>query len=326
MKKIIFITGLVSVNIMLLGALLKAFHLSGAAITLAFSILLFCLGFLPLALISSYNSQKERMYKWLYIVTFIVFTFDLVGALFKIVHWPYASLFLLIGVPLPFVLFLPVYLYQTYKFKDKSVLNHLGIMFGLTFLAVFSVFLALNVSANVLESFAMNSVNNENSAKHYQCVNENSSNKDAIKQKSDELCSYIDNLKYEILIATDNNQFANNKLENYNPINTINRTSTYLPIFSANNNNQSKIDILMRMVGEYRAMISQSKMVNPELKQLSNELFDVNDKSIQRNSEVLTLNWQDREFPGANLIIVLDVLSKVQSNVRFVEAEYLSGL
>lgn len=316
MKKTIFILGIVSVNLMLLGALLKVLHLKGAAIILIISILLFCFVFLPLALISSYKSQNEKIYKWLYIVTFFVFSFDITGALFKILHWPGAWIFLAIGVPLPFVLFLPVYLYQTHKNKDKSVLNNLGVMFGLTFLAIFSSLLALNVSATVLDGFVVNSINNENSAKFYQETSKKYSEKDIVKQKADELCNFINELKKEVLISTDNNSLS----ENYNPINTENRGSTDLTIFSVKNEGeQSKIDILKRMIGEYGEIISKSEKAKIELKQLANSLFDVSNKGgVNR--------WENREFPTANLVIVLDVLSKVQSNVRFVEVEYLSSL
>lgn len=322
MKKTIFILGIVSVNLMLFGALLKVLHLKGAAILLMISILLFCFVFLPLALISSYKSQNEKIYKWLYVVTFIVFSFDLTGALFKILHWPGASIFLAIGVPLPFVLFLPVYLYQTHKNNDKSVLNSLGIMFGLTFLAIFSTLLALNVSATVIDSFVVNSVNNESSAKFYQEISKKYTDNDVVKQKADELCTFIDELKKEVLISTDNKNLS----ANYNPLNTENRGGTNIAIFSTNiEGEQSKIDILKRMIGEYSETISKSEKAKLELKQLSNSLFDVSDKGIPNNKEEIS-KWENREFPAINLVIVLDVLSKIQSNVRFVEAEYLSSL
>lgn len=328
MKKLIYISGITSVNLMLFGALFKVLHLKGAAILLAFSILLFCFGFLPSALISSYKSQKERMYKWLYVVTYIVFCFDLVGALFKILHWPYAGLFLSIGLPLPFVLFLPVYLYQTRKDKNKSLLNNLGIMFGLTFLAVFSVLLTLNVSLAILDNIALNGFNNEISSKYYLPINKNAIDKDIVKQKSDELCAFINELKCEVLEATGNNQCDGNKLaDNLNPVNTINKNSTNLPIFNDfKQNGTSKVDILKNMINDYRVMISASDKINKDIKDLSYSLFDTSVKEIKYNNDILEIGWQEREFPSTHLAIVLDALSRIQSNVRFVESEYLSSL
>jgi len=322
MKKTIFFLGIASVNLMLIGAMLKALHLFGASILLTFSILLFCYVFLPLALYSSYNSQDEKKYKWLYIVTFLVFSFDLTGALFKILHWPGAGIFMAIGVPLPFIIFLPVYLYQTHRYKDKSVLNSLGIMFGLTFLAIFSVLLALNVSASVLDSFVVNCANNENTARFNQTISNKYSEQDMVKKKASELCFYVDELKREILIASGNKI----TLEEYNPINTINHSNSNLPNLSSSDEwKGSKIEALKQMIEEYGEIISKSDKVNQELKQLTISLFDVKNKVTSNNSGAVQ-KWEDREFMGSNMIIILDNLSRIESNVRFVEAEYLSSL
>ena len=143
MKKLIYISGVLCANLMLIGALLKVLHITGASLLLFVSILGFSTIFLPLALIYNYQNQEEKKYKWLHIVTYLVFSITFVGALFKILHWPYASVLMIIGIPLPFVLFLPVYLYSTRKDKSIPLLNHLGVMFGLTFLALFSVLRSL---------------------------------------------------------------------------------------------------------------------------------------------------------------------------------------
>ncbi len=83
------------------------------------------------------------IYKWLHFVTFVAFAISLTAALFKIMHWPGAGVLLVFGIPLPFVIFLPVYLYSTRNVKNQSPAYALGVMFGLTFLAVFSVMLSL---------------------------------------------------------------------------------------------------------------------------------------------------------------------------------------
>ena len=324
MRKIIYFTGIVSANLMLLGALLKALHLPGAAIILSFSIFLFCLGFLPLALISSYKSQEVKSYKWLYIVTFIVFSFDLWGALFKIMHWPGAGVLMLIGIPLPFLLFLPVYLYQTNKNKDKSVINNLAVMFGLTFLAIFSVLLALNVSASILDSFSINSSNNEKAAKYYHYQVKNTTGNEAIKQKSDELCNLIDDFKYEILVSSGNNQYNKDSFKDeYNPLNIDNKNNSNPPLF-VNFDGKSKFGVLKSKLGEFGELISKSENVSNELRSLAVSLFDVSPQTVElNNGKTQTIKWEEREFPNMNLIMVLEVLSRIQSNVRFVEAEYL---
>jgi len=328
MKKLIYISGILSVNLMMFGALLKVLHLVGAGILLPLSIFLFSLFFLPLALYSSYNSLEEKEYKWLYIVTGIVFSLDLLAVLFKIMHWPGAGIMMIIGIPLPFVLFLPVYIYQTRKNKNKSAINTMGILFGLIFLAVFSALLTLNVSATLLNKFAVNSNNNEKSVRFYELITRNDSSKENIKIKAEELCDYVEVLKCEILTATQNNLCESGKVRNdYNPIKTINQNSTNLPIFSTIiGESQSKVDILKIKINEYRETVISSEKVSAELKELSNTLFDTSDREIHLGGDVQKVNWLEREFPNSNLSIVLNALSRIQSEVRFIESECLLAL
>ena len=198
MKKFIYISGIVSANLMLFGSLFKVLHMPGASILLLLSVFMFCFIFLPMALYNNYVNQDEKKSAWLYIVTFIVFFVCILGALFKIMHWPGASVFLVLGILSPFVLFLPVYLYQTRKPKSKSVKNNLAVMFGLTFLAVFNVFLAVNVSSNVLNIISMSGYNHEQFVK-YLVDNSNAPTANEIKLKAQDISVYIDELKQDVI-------------------------------------------------------------------------------------------------------------------------------
>jgi len=324
MKKIIIITGIVCANLMLAGALLKALHIAGASFLLPISILAFCIIFLPFALLFNYRDQEEKRYKWLYIVTFIVFSFNLVGALFKILHWQYAGVFMIIGVPLPFVLFLPVYLYSTRKNKSLSLLNQLGVIFGLTFLALFSVLLTLNISSSLVQNFAANSFNSDKSTTFYQTITKGNTSDDKVKQKADELCKYIDELKCKLLIDTNNDCCENGKLkDDYNPMNLSNPATQTSILLTGDNS--SDIKILVDKMVEFREMVLSSKSNNKELLELTQSLLDI-ENGVETNGSPLYINWHKKEFPINHLTVFLDVLSRVQSDVRFVEAEYLASL
>lgn len=142
MKKLIYISGIISVNLMMFGSLFKMMHWPFAGIMLVSAVFIFCFFFLPSALISSYRSKSNQKLKVLSAVTFIVFFAGVISILFKIQHWPYGSELLLITLPLPFILFMPVYFYETRKEKNNA--NSLAVMMGLTFIAVFSVLLSLH--------------------------------------------------------------------------------------------------------------------------------------------------------------------------------------
>jgi hypothetical protein len=143
MKKLIYISGIACANLMMLGCMFKIFHWPGANIMLVAAVFLFSFFFLPSALISSYLGQAHKQFRWLHIATFLVFAIGMMGVLFKVLHWPGATVFLQVGIPLPFVVFLLVYIYETRLAKRSEDMNFLGVMFGLTFLAVFSVLLAM---------------------------------------------------------------------------------------------------------------------------------------------------------------------------------------
>ena len=312
---------------MLTGSMFKVFHWPGAGILLTLSIFLFCFHFLPSSLMELYKGEEEKKYKLLYIVTFIVFFIDMLGVLFKVQHWPGAGMFLLIGIPLPFILFLPVYLYQTRNENKKGNMNFLGIMFGLIFLAVFSVFLALNVSRNILDKIAVNISTNDyctflNQTKAKKYIGENK-----IKKNADELYSFIEVLKSELLDATQNKLSATSDLPSgYIPAQINNQENSTIPmqILYGEDDQQGKIAALKIKINAYKEALVASGQMNPELAELTNSLFDISTKPSDNQDDAEGLTWEQREFSNYQLIVVLDVLSQIQSNVKLVESEFLA--
>jgi hypothetical protein len=154
MKQKIYLIGLASFLIVIIGTLFKMLHFPGAGplLTLGFFGLLIL--FFPMGLVSSYKAQKERRYKLLYIVTYITLFILFTGVLFKIMHWPSAAIWLLIALPLPFILLLPVFLIVTGKIEKFSIYNTVTVLLLLTFMSVFNALLALNVAKDRLHDSA----------------------------------------------------------------------------------------------------------------------------------------------------------------------------
>jgi hypothetical protein len=107
--------------------------------------------FLPLALINNYktfgNNQNRLLYIVIWITCFVVFT----GMLFKIQHWPFAGVGLLIALPFPYIVFLPVFLIVTSKNKNFNIYNTVFVLLLLALNSVFSALLSLNVSKNSID-------------------------------------------------------------------------------------------------------------------------------------------------------------------------------
>ncbi len=310
MKKYIYITGILSANFMFLGAMFKVMHFPGAGILLTLSIFTLCFLFLPFALHNAYHNSNPKRYGLIYIVTYIVFFIVFIGALFKVMHWPGAGWFLIFGIPLPLVAFLPVYLIQTRKDKKYSIVNFMGIMFGMVFLTVFSALLAVNISATVVNSFEGQYKHNQNLVDNI--YNESSSNDTQVQQKADDLNKFIEEIKTQLLAATNNN--LNSELH------SLDNTKTTLHVLF-HYNDVNNIDILKSKIRAFNEAVLSSDKANDELKKMAEIMFNVEDIITDNGNEY---RWEDEEFFNYYLVIVLDALTRLESNVKFVEHELMN--
>ena len=146
MKQKIYILGMITTILVVLGAIFKMNHSPGAAYMLITGIAMLVLVFLPVALRNHYKTEGNSKNSILYFVTwltcFVVFT----SMLFKILHWPGAGILLIVSLPFPYVIFLPVFLHVTGKNKSFSIYNIVAVLFLLAGISVFSALLGLNVS------------------------------------------------------------------------------------------------------------------------------------------------------------------------------------
>lgn len=148
-KSIIVNLGLILLVTFLAGILFKVMHWPGASILMVSSMFLICFIFLPIALINHYRGigKKHRM---LHILAFVVVVVDFTGMVFKVMHWLGAQWFMIVGIPLPFVVFLPVLLYHHLVKKSVSLKAFLSISLLMVYVAVFSVLLSLSVSKETI--------------------------------------------------------------------------------------------------------------------------------------------------------------------------------
>lgn len=191
MKQKIYIYGIVPSMILITGAMFKVQHWPGAAIMLSVGTVLLLTLFIPAALINHYRVNGNKQYKLLYITTYVTCFVVFTAMLFKIQHWPFAGYAMLIGVPFPFVVFLPVWLYETAKIKNFDINNTIFVLFLLALQAVFSVLLALNVTREKLDYTLQ--ISNQLSAFNAKVEKINAeSGKTSIALSSDEVIKQLD--------------------------------------------------------------------------------------------------------------------------------------
>ncbi|HUX94441.1 MAG TPA: hypothetical protein VMV47_01805 [Bacteroidales bacterium] len=150
MKQKIYILGLITTVIIILGTLFKINHWPGAAIMIISGMVTLVLIFIPLALRNNFRTEGNRQHPGLYIVIWITCFVVFGGMLFKIMHWPGAGVALSLALPFPYVFFLPIYLVVTSRIKDYDINNTVNVLFLLAVISVFSALLALNVSREMI--------------------------------------------------------------------------------------------------------------------------------------------------------------------------------
>ena len=157
MKNKIYYLGILGIMIIVAGATFKLFHLFGAGILLFTGFGLFCLLFMPMAFISSYRSEQNTRLKYLYLLTFLIFLLDFVGALFKILHWPGASWLILISIALIFLVLLPVYVLYNRNDKEINYNNFIAVLIFFAWFAAITALLSTGISKNLIDAASISS-------------------------------------------------------------------------------------------------------------------------------------------------------------------------
>jgi len=342
MKKFIYIFGVIIINIFVFGALFKVQHWPGAGILITMGLGLFSAVFMPLAFIQSYNGNGKQ-YKQLYIAGFICAFITFTGAMFKIQHWPGAAWFLIVGIPLPFLYFLPVYVYYHNKSKEKSMLNFLGVMFMMVYVALFTAILALNVSRNVLTALSNNAedisastellvVKNEMTYKHLENGASTQSKEKilALKARTETLYNFINSTELELVKAIENSDSkaigGDNKID-FNALMAIDESSKSTRIMRGGDGISGKAAELKKQLNDYREFLITFVEKDSTRTGIIEALLTTSDVEVTRYGEKQTLLWEDDFFPnGTFLISILGNLGCVATNVKLAEGEALEQL
>jgi hypothetical protein len=209
MRNSIYITGIICLAITLVATIFKIMHWPGAGILLIAGIGSLTIIYLPIAYVKLKKNTDDKLLKFLYTAALISFAIDFIGAIFKIMHWPGAEKMMIIGIPLPFILFLPVYIVYHNKRKLKTDLNFFAVLMFMVYLGVFSALLAISPSYEVLTSNAQ-SANNLSKANNYISLSITDKNSE-ISNSTKQLVKMIDTLKQKLIIASNDKNKASFK-------------------------------------------------------------------------------------------------------------------
>lgn len=244
MKNNIYLIGIICLAITLVAVLFKVSHLAGANWLLLAGLGSISLIFMPMAFLKLRKSTDDSLLKFVYLAGFISFFIDFIGALFKLMHWPGAGWFLVIGIPLPFVLFLPAYIVYHTKRKLKTDIYFFGVISFMIYLGVFSSLLAIGPQKGFINSiaFSTNSISDSNA---YLMGAYETNQSSEVNKKTQQLIKHIEKLK--ISLVAESSEEAQGAILT-NPITDftkIQRPYVYTSFGSPGNNQYSELNTLL---------------------------------------------------------------------------------
>ena len=334
MKKFIYISGVLLVNVFVIGCVFKIFHWPGANLMILSGLALLSLVFIPVALRYNYvkTGKKKTM---LYVSAFVCVLLCFAGALFKIMHWPGAALLLIVTSPLPFLFFLPVYLYHNKKNEPNQSLNFIGVILLLLYVAVFSSLMALNISRDILNSMSMTSgdfqqqsqiVRNHNVPVYDNPYYSGNEFYKDLKLKTRNIDVLIDNTQKEILALTEGDTkgiWNDSTGIDYRGItNPLDNHMTAAVMYGKEGNSGRALEI-KKAVEDYKVFLIRLIPYKP-LKELIESLLNTDDR-VSFYEKGITSSWENTLFgPQSYMITVLGNLSSVKLNVHVVEMAVLN--
>lgn len=109
MKNTLVKSGLISTALTLLGVLFKIMHWPGASIMLVLGVAIFGLLFIPLMIVLKFKDEEKPIDKWVLSMGLALGMVASIGVLFKIMHWPFASILIISSLSAFILIFVPTY-------------------------------------------------------------------------------------------------------------------------------------------------------------------------------------------------------------------------
>lgn len=206
MKKVMFMSGAFSAFTVLIGSLFKIMHWPGAALLFVIAIALFSFVFLPILSVIRIKEQTLTKDKIVITSAAIFGSAISLAILFKVMHWPFATILWTISLGILFFLFLPVYFFGGIRnpaTKTNTIVSSILIL-----TAGGLLFLITNLRGSQAFDEAINNADQQ-IVENYQLLSQkNPSDTVAIhptiNEKASELCTLIETLKVKLISSVSN--------------------------------------------------------------------------------------------------------------------------
>jgi hypothetical protein len=339
MKKFMYILGTIAPSLLILGAFFKLQHWPGASILIVLGAFLLGAIYLPVfAMVSIRDTRKKekRVNKTLYVAGVISGFIFITGILFKIMHWPGASIALLTSVVLAVAFFIPVLVSQAIKDKENQVQNFSILIFVLSFMAVNIMVFAIKVSKNVLSSMVVTARTNMITSETMESRNAlfmeqvlmseqtepvQVEKAELIHAESDALDNYIQDMMAEIVLLTHEKNRAAIGMGNSIDLKKASYFDVHKSVSSVifgDEMHEGSGESLVASLESFRILLLET--AGPELDESIDLLLYTGPLGEYQES------WLYFNFHQAPMISVLNLLANLQVNIRFLEGEILKEL
>ena len=216
MRKTMHIIGITAAILLLLGSIFKIQHWPGAGAMYILGGALLCFVFMPLFLTVRIKEKVGKLNTWTNVLGVLSGIALCSGILFKIMHWPLANVLMNSGGLVLLVIFLPLYIYNSYKNKQLKTSTIVPVIISIAgFSLMFSLVRLRN--SHAVDNAILNiqytintdveNVNNSNRALLVTIQNDTTSLPEL--NKADELAQQINVLTNELNFTIAKNQHTN---------------------------------------------------------------------------------------------------------------------
>ena len=143
MKKIIYFIALITTFLIVSGSLFKIMHWPGAAVMIILGSFSFAFLFIPLIILKKFKEESFLKDQIIYSLGIILGTVLGLGFIFKIMHWPMATVLMLSSIILFNFLYVPAYFISRYNREElrySTIINSVMMFsFGSILFAMFEL-------------------------------------------------------------------------------------------------------------------------------------------------------------------------------------------
>lgn len=222
MRTAIRILGFLTLFFIFLGTLFKLQHWPGASIFLILGNLSLVTGFLPIFFIDRINKSETGIDKAVNIIALISISMIFLGGLFKVQHWPGASLMLIFGNVIFTFIGLPLFIFSRTKKPDKKIIEIGALVLIGLYVSMFLTLTALKYGRDILTTYVKLGEQQQNSIelldriidkRDSQIVNK-SGELSTIEQRIDGALGFINETKAELIRIADGDYDVESKINN----------------------------------------------------------------------------------------------------------------